>query len=215
MATVELEKMYTVKDFQTIGPTNVLNIYTVQRSDPTAVALNIAQAFEDRVIAPMLPLQDVAVAHTKVEVQNLVNATDFNSIVPSPSIGTRVGEAPPGFQACSIQFNRLRTDMKNGQKRFLVGIESDWHGDFWLAGFLTSMETVRDPILAGWFRDATPAITECNFVVIKRICKTSPSPPCVGGYRFPVDDSELVFYNPTSGIVRNTVRSQVSRKRYT
>lgn len=213
MATVELEKMYVVKDFQAVGPTRILNVYMVQREDSSATALSIAQAYDDQILSPLLPLQDIAVTHEKIEVENVVDATDFATVVPSPNGGTRVGEATPGFQAFSIQFNRLRTDMKNGQKRFMVGIETDYHADFWLSGFVTSMETIRDAILDTWVRDATPTIPECNFVVIKRICSTTPSPPCAGSYRLPVDDAELVFYQPTSGIARDTVRSQVSRKR--
>ncbi len=213
MAVVELSKMYEVRAHQVFATQNVLQVYHCQRSDPTATALTIAQAYADRIIPLLLPLQDPLISHTVVEVQNLGDPLDFATLVPSPNVGTRAGEAITSFVSMAIQFNRKRTDMKNGQKRYAAGVETDINHNFWLSAFVTSFETVRDTVLAAWFRDATPAIAECNYVVIKRICSTSPSPPCIGGYRLPVDDAELVFYNPTDGIVRNTVRSQVSRKR--
>ncbi len=213
MATVDLEKMYEIRAHSTFGGQDILNIYHARRVAGLARAADVAQAFADRVVVALLPLQGVSLTHTLIEVQNLVEATDFTTLVPFPNVGTRVGEEMANFVAMTVQFNRLRTDMKNGQKRFVAGIEADINQNFWLAAFVTSFEPVRDAILAGWFTDGAPGTIQCDYVVIKRICKTTPSPPCVGGYRLPVDDAELVFYEPTSGTVRTTVRSQVSRKR--
>lgn len=208
-----ISDIYQVIDKQVFGTTSVNNIYQVERDNAAITASVIAEAFEDRVITPLLPLQDGALSHTVIEVQNLGDPTDFATRIPAPNVGTRVGEPFASFVAAAIQFNRTRTDIKNGQKRFVVGVETDADGNNWLAAFVTSMETVRDPILALWFTDALPAAPVCNFIVVKRICTVQPPPdPCLS-FRLPETDAELLFYNPTTGIVRSVIRSQVSRKR--
>jgi len=208
-----LTDMFEVVDRQVLGTSQINNVYHVVRDNAGITSSVIAEAYEDRIVTPMLPLQDGALTHVQIDVRNLGDPTDFATRVPSPAVGTRVGEPFASFVAAAIQFNRTRTDVKNGQKRFVAGVETDGDGNNWLGGFLTSLETIRDPILATWFTDALPAAAVCDYVVIKRVCTVQPPPVPCPSYRLPNATDPLVFYNPTTAIIRSVIRSQVSRKR--
>jgi len=208
-----LKDMYELVDRQVLGTSIINNVYHLVRDNAGITASVIAEAFEDRVLTPLLPLQDAALSHISIDVRNLETPADFAVRVPSPAVGTRVGEPFTSFVAAAIQFNRTRNDIKNGQKRWSVGVETDADGNNWLAAFVTSLETLRDPILATWFTDALPAAAVAQYVVIQRVCTVQPPPvPCVS-FRLPLTDLELEFYIPTTAIIRGVVRSQVSRKR--
>ncbi len=208
-----LNDMYELVDRQVLGTSVINNVYHLVRDNAGIVAATIAEAYEDRIIAPLLPLQDGALSHISIDVRNLGDPTDFAVRVPSPAVGTRVGEPFASFVAAAIQFNRTRTDIKNGQKRWVAGVEADADGNNWLAAFVTSLQTLRDPILATWFTDALPAAPVADYVVIQRVCTVQPPPTPCPSYRLPNATDPLVFYQPTSAIIRGVVRSQVSRKR--
>lgn len=215
MATVELEKMYEVKDMQEVGPQNLLNVYHVQRDNAGVSAGNIATAYIDSVIPDLLLIQPTSLNHSTIEVTNLADPTDFANVSIDPEAGTRVGDPFAGFVSAAIQFTRTRNDMKNGQKRFMAGVEADSVGSLWAAAFLDDLDDVKAAILAPWERAANPGFDVCFYAIIKRVCTTQPPPDPCPGYRLPEDNDELEFYIPTSGVSRDTLRSQVSRKRLT
>jgi len=159
-------------------------------------------------------MQDDNLLRTTVEVQNLGDPTDFASIDSSAFGGTSSGEHFVGFTAAAIQFNRTRTDMKNGQKRFLMGEETDASNGTWDAAFLAQMVLVGDTIVDPWVTAAAPLVDVCNFAVLKRFCVVPLQDPCLK-YRLPITDDEIDnnHYVPISFITRNRQRSQVSRKR--
>jgi hypothetical protein len=103
--------------------------------------------------------------------------------------------------------------MRNGQKRWPLGLEADNNGNLWVAGFITECLDLANAIINPWQLDSAPGVDVCDYGILKRICITSPSPPCVGGYRLPENDGELTFFIPLVAVIRSTVRSQVSRKR--
>lgn len=215
MATIELAKMFEVKDKQDVGPQQLLNVYHLQESSPGATAGEVATAYIDTVLPLLLLIQATNLNHSVIEVTNLVDPTDFANVSIDPTPGLRVGNPFASFVAATIQFNRTRNDMKNGQKRFTAGIEADSVGAIWGAIMLSDMDDLKLAILAPWQRDAAPGVDVGNYVVIKRVCTVLPPPDPCPGYRLPVDDDELEFFNPSSGISRDTLRSQVSRKRLT
>lgn len=205
---------YEVRDFQQLGGRNILNVYHVRNLGAGGPAANVAQAYIDWVLPVLIPLQYVALSRTFIEVQNLGSAFDFATVDSSAFPGTRAAIALPTSNAATIQFNRTRTDIKNGMKRFAVGGETDVTVNFWEAAFVTSIQALGDKIVDPWELAATPGIDRVEFVVLKRFCTTTPSPPCVGGYRLP-DAAEIDtnWYAPLTATARTTVRSQVSRKR--
>lgn len=205
--------LYELLDRQEQGGQEVLNVYHVFRLDSTFDSGDIAEAYEDTFLTPSLALQEVNVSHTVIEVRSLDNPLDFATRVPSPAAGTRAGNPFPQFNALGVQFNRLRTDMKNGQKRFFFGVELDANAAIWITAFLTEAGLVVDNLLNPWERTAFPGVDVCEYAIIKRVCVGEPPPdPCVK-YRLPESDAELVSYVPEVAVLRSTVRSQVSRKR--
>lgn len=210
-----LADWYEVLDKHNAGGVNLLNVYHVERDSGSITAADVAEAFEDDILTPLLSLQDNRIVHTAIEVRNLVTETDFHVRSPSPNTGLKTAISGfAQFYACAIQFNRTRNDMKHGQKRWMVGIETDASDSTWESAFLTAMETMRDPLLTDWEKASGPGVPICRYGIIARVCDVFEQDPCLQ-YRLPELDTELRFFKPISAIIRNQIRSQVSRKRLT
>lgn len=209
-----IEDFYEVLDHHNAGGVQVLNVYHVERDSGIITSALIAEAFEDSILTPLLLLQDDRIQHTEIAVRNLGDPTDFNSRAPVPNLGTRItGAGFAQFYAAAIQFNRTRTDMKHGQKRFFAGVEPDQEDGTWNGGFLTALESIRDPLLTDWERASAPAVPVCRYVILQRVCVVPGQEPCLK-YRLPdVTDEPIVKYTPVTAIIRDRVRSQVSRKK--
>jgi len=205
--------LYEVLDLQSIGGEPILNAYQVERASGAFAALDVAVAFIDSLGTVIRNVQHTTVIHDIVTVRSLDDPTDFASAVMSPNAGTLTGPQLANFNALTIQFNRRRTDMNNGSKRFAAGTEGQATGNSWDAPFLVTAQILADRLVTPWERAAAPGIDVCSLVILQRVCTTSPSPPCVGGYRLPLSTDPLVMYTPISALVRDTIRSQVSRKR--
>lgn len=203
---------YEVKDFQLMFGQPILNIYHVERADPGVSATNILDAFADSILTPLKVVQPIALSHTSFEAVSLDNPLDFATRVPASGAGLRVGDPYSQFTVLTIQFNRLRTDMKNGQKRITGGVELDSAGQSWSAGLLTDGGTLATALMTPWERIAFPGVPVCRYGILKRICVGTPPPDPCQQYRLPKDDLELKFYLPIVAIVRGNKRSQVSRK---
>lgn len=206
--------LYEIKDNQASGGSALLNIYQVTKLNPSFTATNILNAYFDTIYDAVRAIQPSTVSHNTVEVRSLSDPLDFASGVQAPDTGTLAGEALANFVALTIQFNRLRTDMKNGQKRWTAGSETSATVNQWAAGILAVAATLGTAIVGNWEETANPGIPVCRYIVLARWCTTSPSPPCAGTYRLPENDTEAAkSYIPTTFLVQNTIRSQVSRKR--
>ena len=209
-----LSDFWEVKDNQVLAGKAVLNVYHVKRILLAADALEVANAFVASILtANFLAMQDQNLTRSVVEVRNLGTPTDFVAFDSSTFVGTDVGDHPAIFNAATIQFNRTRTDMKNGQKRFLMGNDNDQSDGIWDATFLDDLQTVAESIRTPWRTAAAPAIDVCAFAIIKRFCVVPGQSPCQK-YRLPETDAEIddFHYIPVFTSKRNTVRSQVSRK---
>ena len=193
----------------------ILNVYHVERDNVGVDAQIVAESFNDTIMPELADLQYTGLNNVSIDARSLDDPFDFFSRVPTIPAGLRVGANFAQFNVVTIQFNRNRTDMRNGQKRFTAGVEADSNGAVWLAGLLADAVDLTVVLLNAWELGGVPGVAQCRYVVLKRICKSSPSPPCVAGYRLPIDDIELQLFRPITAIVRNTVRSQTSRKRLT
>ncbi len=210
-----LADFWQLKDNQILGGRNILNVYHLKRLLVGATASDVAQAFLDHVLtATFLALQDNNLTRTTVEVENLGTPTDFAALDSSAKVGTDSGDHPAIFNAATIQFNRTRIDMKNGQKRFLFGNDTDAVDGVWSAGFLTNLDTVAATIIDPWEKDSAPGVDVCAFVILKRFCVIEGQSPCQA-YRLPDDNTEIDdnHYIPIATTQRARIRSQVSRKR--
>jgi len=208
-----LSDFWQIKDNQAFQGKPVLNVYHVQRILAGANALSVAEAIRDTIInGPLNFIQVAGLTRSTIDVENLGDPTDFISLDSSAFAGTRAGEAQPSFAGATIQFSRTRTDMKNGAKRYLCGNETDALNGVWDATFLALLATLGTALVTPWERTAAPGIDVCQLVILKRFCVDPLQDPCQV-YRLP-DASEIdsSFYNPFNAIVRNRLRSQVSRK---
>lgn len=204
---------YEVLDKSNAGGVEFLNVYHVERDNVGITAAVIAEAYEDHIFAALLSMQEVNITHTSIEVRSLDDPLDFAVRVPAPGIGTRVGANLTTFNVLSIQMNRTRLDMRNGQKRYTAGLEADTNGVNWLAAFVVEGTTLAAALLQVWVTAAAPATPVCRYGILKRVCSIEPPPDPCTAFRLPEDDLELKFFNPVTAIVRGTIRSQVSRKR--
>jgi len=206
---------WELKDNQVLQGQNILNVYHLKRIAAGATAQDVADAFEFSILTlNFLGLQDVGVSRTTIEVQNLGEPTDFVNSDSSAFPGSDTGDHWAAFTAAAIQFNRTRTDMKNGQKRWMMGNETDAIQGTWDAAFINSLDLIGDAMIAPWVTAAAPLVDVCSFVILKRFCVVEAQDPCLK-YRLPDDNMEIDdnHYVPTSFTVRDRQRSQVSRKR--
>lgn len=210
-----LTDFYEIRDFQQHSGQSILNVYHVRNLGSGGPAANVAQALIDWVFPKLRLLQQTVLTRSFIEVQNLGSPFDFATVDSSAFPGLDVDAPLQTFLAATIQFNRTRTDIKNGMKRFFVGDEGQITANFWTAGFLALLQDLADQIVDPWELAGTPGVKRVEFVVLKRWCTTSPSPPCAGGYRLPNTSTEADdnHYAPLTATARSTARSQVSRKR--
>lgn len=209
-----ISDFWELKDNQFLSGKNVLNIYHLKRIQAGATAQTVADAFTNSILTgQFLMRQDSNLTRTTVEVRNLGTPTDFHVLDSSAFVGTDVGDHPAIFNAATIQLNRTRTDMKNGQKRYVMGNDDDGADGSWDAVFLAHLATVAGTLIAPWVTLAAPAVDVCSLVVLKRFCVVEGQDPCLK-YRLPKDSAEIDadHYVPISTTVRTRIRSQVSRK---
>jgi len=210
-----LTDFWELKDNQVLQGQNILNVYHLKRIDPGALALDIAEAFAFSILTlAFRGLQAFNLSRTTIEVQNLGDPTDFVAFDSSAFPGSDAGDHYAIFNAAAIQFNRTRTDMKNGQKRWVMGNETEAINGVWDAAFQASLTNVGDNMVDKWVTAAAPLVDVCNFVILKRFCVVPGQEPCLK-YRLPDTDVEIDqnHYVPIFFTVRDKVRSQVSRKR--
>jgi len=211
---VALSDFWQIKDNQQFDGKQILNVYQAKRILAGANATMVGQAFIDSIVTPMaLPTQPIGLGRTTVEIENLGTPTDFTSIDSSAHVGGVAGQLLPGFVAATIQFNRTRSDMKNGMKRFCAGTESEMTNGIWVAGFLTLLDVIGTALVANWEEASAPGVAVCEFVILKRFCVDPVEDPCTV-YRLPINSAEIDanHYVPVTFTTRDRVRSQVSRK---
>lgn len=204
--------MYEILHKHHIGTTQLLNVYHCVRANSGEVAGSISDGWQNTLITIIRTFQDTAVVNDSIEVRNLGDPTDFGSFSLTGALGLRIGLETSDFLCGQVKFPRLRSDMKAGFKRYGPINENDMTGNTLLAGTVTLLDNIGTAIVGDWLSSIDSHII-ANFVIIKRICDTTPPPgdPCPQ-YRLPVIDAELVFYQPQQGIGMDTVRSQVSRR---
>ena len=209
-----LTDFWEIKDNQIYNGQPVLNVYHAKRILAGATAGTVGQAFLDAILTGgLLAMQPNGIGRTTLEVANLGDATDFASIGDSSYVGVLTSADLPSFNVATIQFNRTRNDMKNGQKRFFAGTEAEQTDGVWVAGMLTLMNTLGTAIVTPWETIASPGVDVCEFVILRRFCVVAGQDPCLA-YRLPKDSAEIDawHYAPFSILSRDKVRSQVSRK---
>ncbi len=209
-----LSDFWELKDNQVLDGSAILNVYHCKRILAGANANSIGQAFIKTIVTDELKaLQDDTLTRTSIDVRNLGDVTDFISIDSSTLPGTRSGQFLTTFNAAAIRFARTRTDMRNGHKRYTVGVETDANDGTWTAAFNTLLASLATALINPWEEVAAPGVDVCDLVILKRFCVVPAQDPCLQ-YRLPETDAEVDanHYNPTNAIVKAHITSQVSRK---
>ncbi len=209
-----LTDFWEIKDNQIYNGKPLLNVYHAKRILAGANASSVGQAFIDFVLAgDLATIQPAGVTRTTVEIANLGDATDFAVLASSAHPGILGGDVLPSFNSAAVQFNRTRNDMKNGQKRWLAGTETENVNGTWNAGFFALLQAVAAVVILPWEEAVSPGVDVCNFVILRRFCVVPAQDPCLQ-YRLPSTDEEADdwHYVPVTTTTRDRVRSQVSRK---
>lgn len=209
-----LSDFWEIKDNQVLQGKGILNVYHAKRILAGANAGNVGQAFIDTIInGPLDSIQPDGLTRTSLEVSNLGDVTDFANIGTTGFPGLLTSFEIPSFNAATIQFNRTRTDMKNGQKRYLAGTELEQNDGVWVAGFIVLLNVLATAVVTPWETAASPGVDVCEFAILKRFCVVPAQDPCLQ-YRLPNTSLEIDanHYVPFSIVSQPRVRSQVSRK---
>ncbi len=204
--------MYQITHKATNVSQNLLNVYHVERSAGTVTASDIAQAFQDSIMASLIALQNTVTLYDSVFVENLDDPTDFDTLIQTGQAGGRLGANAPTGLAFEIRFPRERRDMHDGFKRWGGLSEETFSSQDLAAAFIADMGLLGDNLVLTWEQASAPGVAVCDYVIIKRICTVQPPPTPCPSYRLPETTAELVFYKPLKHQEKTTVRTQVSRR---
>lgn len=204
--------MYELKHRMTQFGENILNIYQAERANSGEDAQTVADSYANDILPVIRLLQPDSVANIDLDVKNLDNPTDFHVQSLSSAAGLRSGLELASFNAAEIRFPRLRTDMRNGFKRFVGLLETDVANQDIQAPALALIQDIADAIVADWTSSIDSHVV-AHYVIIKRVCTVivPEGDPCPS-YRLPETDGELVFYQPIEGAALTSTRTQVSRR---
>lgn len=201
--------IYQVKDFQVMYGQEILNVYFYRDIDGLQDWELVSQGFVGEVLSNVKDIQHPSVTHTRLEVENLFDPTDFGTSSPNIA-GTLAGAVMAEFIAASYRFDRQRRDMRHGYKR-VVGMTEEL-----VSGTSFDQGNVNFPkfsALLSHFKNnlSNSGVTgvNCEPVVIARVPYVTS-----GGkqsYRLPLSQSELTYY-PITSVTLLGVTTQNTRK---
>lgn len=156
-------------------------------------AQSLAEAFQDGIPIPWSMVASADVQYITTRVRNLFDPLDIGEvfdIVP----GDIVSETSVAFVAYAYRTNRVRTDIRRGQKRF-PGVPEGWVQH----GVIEGDHTVDLDALAAAISTTLQDIADSNVlytpIIVGRILFTNPTTG-KEQYRLPVSQSEMAanFY---------------------
>lgn len=141
VATVQL---FRVIDRQLLQDEEVLNVYWYSNEDPlnTYLASQIAGAFISNVIPQITAIQNAAITHEEVEVDDVLSITNFHTASAGSIPGTGGGEVLPKYVTSGIRFQRTTKETRNGYKRWSGIQETNITNGVYTAGFITALQTL-------------------------------------------------------------------------
>lgn len=200
--------LYQVKMTWTDGTDNFLNIHHYLALGGTYVATHLLDAFDNLVPGEQVDLLHTSVSLSTIEVVNIFDPTDFDSLSYTSFDGLRSGERLPSFVSLSFRCLRRRTDMRHGWKR--VGPLSE--------GMLTDGYNIISTQVANADAYATAigttlqnsGVDSFEPIIVKRIREGLT--PETWTYRLPENQLELTYYVADQWRFLHA-GSQTSRKR--
>jgi hypothetical protein len=127
-------------------------------------------------------IQSSSLAYNELTVEAMYDVTDFYSVpFPPPVIGTAPGTAMSPFCAYALQSNRLRTDIRRGNKR-LCGVSETFVN---AGGLLDSGITIPLEVLAAAMSDPLEYDDEGNAITFTPVVLSfKPASPQVDPPRY-------------------------------
>lgn len=207
-----LDDMFNLVHEMTFQGQTILNVYQAERANPSEDAQAIGNAWENSVFPSILAWQPNGIVNIEQRIFNLGDPLDFGTFSLGSAAGVRAGAQSPSFAAGEIRFPSLNRSVRAGFKRYAGVMEVDDTNGVLVAAAITLLETIGTNLVSNWLA-SSDSHHVANYVVIKRICTSTPPPgdPCPQ-YRLPEMGDPLTFYTPTSRVVPTTTRSQVSRR---
>lgn len=143
MPQVDDQIIYEIKDYQTAGGQEILNVWHYRGTGLyNPVAEIVATAFATDVITQILTTQNTGVVHTSVEVTELTSVSNFFTLSLSGYTGGVTGSNMAQFLAYSLRMVRTTRDTRGGWKRIVGLIEENVTGGTFTAGFLSDIDDV-------------------------------------------------------------------------
>lgn len=207
-----LDDMFEIVHDCTLFNKPVLNVYHVLRANSGETSGAISDAFQNSILPTIRLYQVDDVVNNELRIFNLGTSTDFGAFTLAAATGLRTGLPSPRFIAPGMRFPSRDRDIRSGFKRYAGGSEADYADGVLDATALGLINDIGDDLLGNWLASSDSHIV-CNFVIIRRVCKTfAPDGETCLIYRLPELDSELEFYQPTTRLTNTDISSQVSRK---
>lgn len=201
--------IYMLKDkHRATWGTEFLNTYFYIGSGD-GLALNLAQAFADEIVADIADLQQTDITHYELEALSLFDPTDFG-VVAIDVDGTQTTETSAPFTAINFSLRLPTRAIKAGSKRIgpvpedvvVNGVVTD-------SAYITLLQSVVADLDNQISPTGEPSKT-FDPVVVKRIVEGTP--PNVS-YRLPTSFGEAVYAPVIAALVNLNVSHQVTRKR--
>lgn len=189
-----------------------LAVYFFEAAVAGAEIIDILDWYSANVVPDLKAIQDTSTDHLLLRGRNLFDAGEVDELALSGSgtlVGT-AGEQVPVFIAGSSRFLHARGDIRDGAKRWTMGVEASFGSNQWEASFVTDIDTVA----AHFVNPLTPVLADWAHVIVQRIRVVDPVTEEVT-YRLPETQAEAQVAYPTSFATSLFVTTQNSRKWYT
>lgn len=148
------------------------------------------------------------VTYTSVEVVNLSDPTALHTFLTNSSPGGLADLTSP-FAAMGFRTNRVRTDIRRGQKRIAGVADTDYANGVLASGVQAPADALAD-LLGSDKTNSLDPLTTWRHVIVGRIKYISPSGRTA--YRLPETDEELRYFDATQWEVRPNMTTQNTRK---
>lgn len=142
MPAVGSGSLFRVKDFQSRGGEEFLNVYFYWGANgPGSMsAESLAVVFQATFGMHIANIQPTNITHTVIDVEEV---TTIDNFYVAPSVmppGALVGSFLANFVAASIRLIRSTKETRGGWKRYVAGVEEDITGNAWSAAFMANLD---------------------------------------------------------------------------
>lgn len=180
-------------------------VFHALRVSGSFVAADVADACKDTALPDIIGMTSTSTIWETITAKNLGDPVDFAELSLGSTAGSQVGDTLGPFVAVVFHFPRLRSDMHHGYKRIPGVIETGQNNGVISGAYLTGWQAAAADVIRDWENLTAPGIPIANYIIVKRVLDA-------GVYRLPQTTGELIYYQPSSVVVRTNLSTQNSRK---